>query len=228
MPKETGDILKTCSLFKRCTVNEIENILLPGVKTFTFEANRKLYEEGGMPRGAWVIVEGLVKVFNENTDGKKLIMEIAGPGQVVGYEALLAGMQHKQSAVTMEAVTVLLVAGDDLQFLIQQNQGFAREILRQMAKKMMEEREQALSRQYNPIRQRVAKSLIYLHNASSADRHVPIRTNRRDIAFLSGATRESATRLIKEFEREDVLKIEKGRILIRDSEKLQKIGTMYD
>ena len=65
-----------------------------------FPADAILFTEGQRSQGVMVIVSGKVKLSTTGSDGRTLIVRIAGPGDALGVSATVAGRPNELTAET--------------------------------------------------------------------------------------------------------------------------------
>ena len=63
-----------------------------------YSRNAAIFFEGETARGAYVLRTGRAKISISSADGKKLIMRIARPGDVLGLYAGLTGRAYEATA----------------------------------------------------------------------------------------------------------------------------------
>jgi CRP/FNR family cyclic AMP-dependent transcriptional regulator len=61
-----------------------------------------LFMEKQVPRGIYTLCEGQAKLSVSSTEGKKLILRIAKPGEVLGLMPALSGNPHELTAETLQ------------------------------------------------------------------------------------------------------------------------------
>jgi CRP/FNR family cyclic AMP-dependent transcriptional regulator len=83
------------------------NLSAPILKTFsgishqtTFPPGATLFVEGQSPRGVFLLCSGKVKLSTSSRDGKILILKMAGPGEMLGLSAVIAGAEYELTAET--------------------------------------------------------------------------------------------------------------------------------
>jgi len=79
-----------------------------------FERGSAIFQEGQPARGVFVICEGRVKLSVCSDSGRRLILRIAGPGEVLGLSASLSGSPYEVTAETLDNARVALVKRKDL------------------------------------------------------------------------------------------------------------------
>ncbi len=87
------DTLKTLSVFPRGTT---------------------LFRESSTPRGIFVLCEGRAKLSVCSESGRRTILRIAGPGEVLGLSAALAGTPHEMTAELLDDAQIATIKRKDL------------------------------------------------------------------------------------------------------------------
>jgi CRP/FNR family transcriptional regulator len=87
------DALKSTSECPRCTV---------------------LFREGSTAKGIFVLGDGRARLSVCSESGNRLTLRIAGPGEVLGLSACLAGTPHEMTAELLDGGRVALVKRKDL------------------------------------------------------------------------------------------------------------------
>jgi CRP/FNR family transcriptional regulator, cyclic AMP receptor protein len=73
-----------------------------------------LFREGQSARGIFVLCDGRAKLSVCSESGKHLVLRIAGPGEVLGLSAALAGSPHEITAELLDDAQVAIVKRKDL------------------------------------------------------------------------------------------------------------------
>ena len=228
MEERIADMIKAAKVFCRCSREEATNLLAPFVKTERYSVKQHLYQCGNAADGVRIILEGKVKVYQINSFGKELIIEIVLPKGSIGWENVFSQDRYILNAIAIEDVTVLNVPMEDVRFLCGTNPDFASALAEHLCNKLLLSWSKQMSFLYQPVRQRVANSLLSLYRAYGNSPQASLMpANRRELANIAGVTRETATRLVKEFEHEKLLSIHGEEVLIKDPQRIEDIGHQY-
>ncbi len=73
-----------------------------------------LFAEGRQPRGIFVLCEGRAKLSVCSDNGKRLMLRIAGPGEVLGLSASMSGKPYEVTAEMLDASQVAFIRRKDL------------------------------------------------------------------------------------------------------------------
>jgi CRP/FNR family cyclic AMP-dependent transcriptional regulator len=85
----------------------------------TYPANVVLFLEHQTASHVLFLLEGRVKIFIDSSDGRRLILRIAKPGEILGLTAALSGGPHEMTAETLHLCKMAsLYSSDFLGFLM--------------------------------------------------------------------------------------------------------------
>jgi CRP/FNR family cyclic AMP-dependent transcriptional regulator len=73
-----------------------------------------LLQEGRLPRGIFVLCEGRAKLSVCSETGKRLMLRVAGPGEVLGLSATMSGKPYEITAEVLDNAQVAFVKRKDL------------------------------------------------------------------------------------------------------------------
>lgn len=73
-----------------------------------------LFAEARQPRGVFVLCEGRAKLSVCSDNGKRLMLRIAGPGEVLGLSASMSGKPYEVTAEMLDASQVAFIRRKDL------------------------------------------------------------------------------------------------------------------
>ncbi|MGZ4787020.1 MAG: Crp/Fnr family transcriptional regulator [Terriglobales bacterium] len=73
-----------------------------------------LFHEGRLPRGIFVLCEGRVKLSVCSEHGKRLMLRVAGSGEVLGLSATMSGKPYELTAEVLDNAQVAFIKRKDL------------------------------------------------------------------------------------------------------------------
>jgi CRP/FNR family transcriptional regulator, cyclic AMP receptor protein len=80
----------------------------------TVSRGEVLFHEGRPPRGIFLLCEGRAKLSVCSEHGKRLMLRIAGPGEVLGLSATMSGKPYELTAEVMDNAQVVFIKRKDL------------------------------------------------------------------------------------------------------------------
>jgi CRP/FNR family cyclic AMP-dependent transcriptional regulator len=187
----------------------------------------KLFNEGDPARNIFVICFGQVKISSTSRDGKTMILKIAGPGDVMGLSAVLANVPHEVTAEAIEPCQVKTV----------RKQEFVDFLGRHGIASM--HAAQALSGEYLTVFHdakrlalsgsaagRLARLLLdWGRTASNGKPEIrfTMALTHEEIANMAGTSRETVTRLLNQFRRDQWISIKGASMTIIQPDQLERL-----
>ncbi|MBI2842353.1 MAG: Crp/Fnr family transcriptional regulator [Armatimonadetes bacterium] len=168
----------------------------------------------GMPPYALMIIqEGYVKIVKESGQGKEILVELLGPGDVIDAVAIIEGRPHLATACAMDRTTLLVLPRNEFLSIIEHNPKVAVQALIAVGDRLRHAYEVLQRLAARRIEPRIANVLLMLAGRAaddSAERVVlQMRLTRKDIADMVGAAPETTIRIMSRWE--------KAGIVVRDN-----------
>lgn len=88
-----------------------------------------LFAEGRQSRGVFLLCHGRAKLSVCSGTGKRLMLRVAGPGEVLGLSATMAGKSYEVSAELLDNGQVAFVRRKDLLKFLKENQDACMQIV---------------------------------------------------------------------------------------------------
>ena len=188
-----------------------------------------VFREGNAAQGVYVLSSGRVKISISSADGKKLILRIAKGGDILGLYAGLTGRHFEATAEMIEGGRVDFIPRQDLLDLIGRQNGSSLDLLevfsRQFSELVDHTRIIALS---ESALEKLAR-LIMRWSKDFGERttdgiRLQILLTQEEIAQIIGASRETVTRLFSALKRDQVIRVKRDVMWIRDSAALASLA----
>ena len=189
-----------------------------------FPPGTTIFEHGAEATDAYLIVEGAIKLVWSDGIGSEIIVGLRWPGWFLGAAAVIAGRPYATSAVTLVSTSLeqiesssflsRLLSDEELNWRVHQSHSV--EIMDQSSAASRA----STSSQYR-LRDALQQAITHLGPlARASDGRFVLPINRRELAQLIFVTPEHLSRLLREFVREDLIRLERGWIIIPDPKKL--------
>jgi CRP-like cAMP-binding protein len=178
-----------------------------------------------MPSELYFIVNGEIKTYKVNYDGKELITGIHHAGDFIGYVPLLEETPHTESAEVLEEAEVSIIPKNDFLTLIYSSKDMARKFIKMLSNNLIEAENRLLDLAYQSVRQRVAGALLKI-NSIGGDVGIEkkvITIARKDISNMIGTATESLNRTLADFKDEGLIEILGEGIKIVNLPKLENL-----
>jgi CRP/FNR family transcriptional regulator len=193
---------------------------------YTYKKGQTIFFEDSRPLGLFCLNKGKVKIFKTGIDGKEQIIHFGQPGDFVGYRALIADEKYSVSATAIEETTACFIPRDAFIEMLDNNPKLSRSLLKSLCHEVGIANERIQSMAQKNVRERLADTLLLLHNTFDDDSEtlIDITLPREDIANIVGTATETLIRLLSEFKNDGLVKFEGKRIRLLDIAKLEKLA----
>jgi CRP/FNR family transcriptional regulator, cyclic AMP receptor protein len=107
------------------------NLFRHETNTIDFAPGQTIFKIGDIRDQAYIVLEGNVEILVNDT-----VVELAGPGALVGEMALIDDQPRSATLVAKDAVRLIILDQRRFEFLIQQTPYFALHVMKVMAERL--------------------------------------------------------------------------------------------
>ena len=189
-----------------------------------------IYLRGDAGTAFYVIATGKVKITLTSPDGKELILRRLAAGGFHGELALLDDEPRSADAVATESSVLLVLQRDAFRQFLADHPGWLPNLLGTVSQYCAATPELIQDATFLDARARLARILLELAGATGRrgtappGAVIPDRMKQGELASLVGATRESVNKWLGSFEKQGLIRYDKGQItLLRPSGLKQRI-----
>lgn len=195
--------------------------------TKTYKKKETIYREGEYPHALYYIVKGKVKLAKSSEYGKEFITQLCGPGEFLGYLALLENSAFSEEASAMEDSEVAFIPIEEFKKLIHSNRDVANNFIKILSRNVLEQEERLLKLAYGNVRERVATVLVTLYDkyGSEGRETINLTISREELAGYAGIATESLIRTLSDFKSEELIATEGKTMMVKSYDRLKKIAS---
>ena len=180
----------------------------------SFRKNAVVINEGEAGDSLYVILSGRVKIFVADGEGREMILDTLGPGDVVG-EMTLDGGPRSASVICTEPSTFSMLTQAVLREAIVASPDFALQLISTLICRMRQATDLVKGLALLDVYGRVAGLLLKLAVEQEDGRLViPEKLTQQDIADRVGASRDMVNRIFKELTAGGYLTVESRQIVL--------------
>lgn len=206
-----------------CLTNDQIQILSEGKDLIKTEKGETIVSQGEEIKSFAFLRIGLAKLTRTTQDGKEQLVGIARPRDFVGLLSLFSSPVHRYSITTIEDSEFCIVDFSKVMELVKSNGTFAQSLLEkisQVADILLSTRLELNSRQ---LRGRIAYILCYFAQDVYNNKRFNLPVSRKEIGELIDMRVENVVRILSEFRKDGIIKIEGTTIEVINPEKLNWI-----
>jgi CRP-like cAMP-binding protein len=227
MPERIKEFLKDVILFKDLPSKELEKV----AKLFhekSFPKYQVIFEEGAAGDLLYIISAGVVKISKEAADGRVKTLALLNVGEIFGEMSILSEEKRSANAETLTETTCVCIKREDFQAMVEKNPSISLHIIRTLIDRLIQADRQIKNLALGNSRAKIADILIQLsaefgEGAEAAgNEKVGVRLTHQELADLAGLARETTTKLLNEFVKDDAIILKDREIEILDKKKLEQ------
>jgi len=180
----------------------------------TFPKNAVLIHEGDAGDALYIVLQGRVKVYASNAQGREFAIAFHGPGEYVG-EMTLDGGVRSASVVTIDPTVCAIVHREQFREFILKNPDFALHLIEKLINRVRATTEDVKSLALTDVYGRLVRLLNTLAVAKEDGTSVvPEKLTQQAIAERVGASRDMIGKLFKDLVAGGYLAIEDRTITV--------------
>lgn len=210
------------SIFKSLHPEELEQINM-GRFHVAFKAGEIMFKQGTPSSHFVCVTSGLAKIYIEGY-GKNLILSLVKPVDYIFGPGVYIDNKHYYSVSAVDDSTACLVDTSIFKKLIRSNPDFAEDFIKRISVQTLFNFEQVISLTQKQMPGRIADALFYLSEKIYCTNPFKMSLSRQDLADLSGMSKESAIRILKEFKEEGLLNVDGNMFELLNIKQLKQIS----
>ena len=211
------ELLKNIPLFSELSSGELGELVELSEKRRYPKGSIVLYK-GDEGQVIYLILKGKVNVDLIDENGKEIILSTLKSGNYFGEMSAFDQMPRSATIITVEDSEFLVISQKIITDQIKKNPKIALKLLSEMSRRLREADEQISNLALLDVRGRVAQILLKLYRGTNVrkgeDYKIVPRPALKDIAAMSGTSRETVSRILSEFSKRGLISLTKENIII--------------
>ena len=216
--------LKKTPLLSSVHVNSINQMLNTCIIK-NLKAGDPLAFEGAQRDFGFIILSGRVSLFKTSLSGKELIVELLAPTDLFGLTISIEEQPYSFSARAQIDSEVLFVPRQGIVNLLSKEPKLYREFIALISNRLSRSHDISRSLAHDRVEKRIANALITAIPQEEETINYLLHITRRELAELAGTTVETAIRVTKRMEKDELLDLSKvGCIRIPNASALREFA----
>ena len=221
------EILARVPLFAGLGPREIE-ALAAVTRAQTVAARDELFHKGDAGTQVYAVVEGTLKVVTTSDEGDDVVLNLLGPGAVIGEVAVLCNAERSASVVALTECQLLAIERRDLLAFLRSHPDASLALMSVLAQRLRSLSELVEDTLFLNLPVRLAKKLVALgqsHGQRTPEGlRIDLKLSQGEWGDLVGATRESINKQLRAWSDAGLVRLEKGYLVIRRPERLASLA----
>ncbi|MBI3587268.1 MAG: Crp/Fnr family transcriptional regulator [Ignavibacteriales bacterium] len=196
----------------------------------TVKTHQPIYFPDEPTHRMFFLKQGHVKISRVTQDGKEVILDVLGPGEIFGEMRLPdedAGGRNEMAEALDEAI-VCTMKREDFESLLKMNPNLNLEVTKRVGLRLRKIEERVTDLLFKDTRKRIASFLVrYAEEFGKMKQGIVTVGNpltQQEIALLTGSARQTVTSTLNEFRSMGILDFSRSTIIIKDFGKLKRIS----
>lgn len=184
-----------------------------------------LFRQGAFPKGAYWLMEGKAKIYQETTSGQRQTLYIYSDGDLMGYRQIITEEVFAVTSVLLEDSRVGFISNDLFRGLLHDSPFFARNILSSLGREFTIWMNRMTALGQFPVRRRLVLALLILHEqySQSGSPNGVITITRTELADYVGTSLETVVRALNTLKSNGLVRITGRSISLPDPAGLIRI-----
>ncbi|HEV2547582.1 MAG TPA: Crp/Fnr family transcriptional regulator [Stellaceae bacterium] len=219
-------VLEGCALFRPLAAEERQRLSVHA-HLRRFAAGEVIFLKGSPGHGMMAVISGEVRISAPSADGKEIVLNIVHPGEVFGELTLLDGKDRNADAIALTVCEVAMLERRDVVPLLQQRPEICLKLLEVVCERLRRTTIQVEDLLFLELPNRLAKTLLRVAGrriSATGEVGLHVRLSQRELGAMIGGTRESVNKCLGEWQRQGVIRIAAGVIVIADADRLRHIA----
>lgn len=209
--------------FQLLSPEEIE-LVRAGKTQVLFRKGDNLTKQGTFASYVLFVMKGLAKQYLEGDSGKSFNLRIIKPGEFVGLSAVFSTHTFSYSSVALTDCQVFLVEKEAIAQIIKNNGTFGFSIIKRYCEQNTNLFSTLQKVMYKQMNGRLAETILYLDGIKTEYPEIFQLLSRKDLADFAGISTESAVKLLKSFEKDELIKLHEKDIGVVDHNSLTEVS----
>lgn len=193
-----------------------------------YNKGETVYRQGDRATMLRVVVAGNVKLVSHTMDGTDVLLDMLKPGEFFGKPIPKGEDVYDETAQTQTNACILSIRLTDFQKIMDDHPPVAVSVLDITTERLTESRQRIQHLSTLPVKKRIAHILVTLVNKfGEEDKRgllIQLPLSRKDLADMAGTSSETASRIMSQFQQDDLITSGRQWVAINDKPELLRIS----
>ena len=220
MTAQTADFLASVPMFSGLQRDELLKFA-ELTRERTYPKGSVILFQGDPGDSLYVLRQGRAKVVLIGEDGREVILGVLEPGAHFGELALIDDQPRSAHVIAMEDSQLLILRREDFRRRVEGNPSVAWALLTELSRRRRRADQKIGGLVLLDVPGRISRLLLDL-SSESTNGTIEKPLTHQTIAQMIGASRETVSRAMKDFQQEGLIRVERRRIAVANRDALEK------
>ncbi len=189
-----------------------------------FKSGENIAKQGMKLTHVVNLTSGFVKIYIEGLNGRNLLLNLVGPHSIIGGPGMFTDAKFHFSITALEDTSVCFINAEYFKEVLDINKVFAAAFFKHLNMKQMGLFEKLVSLTQKQMHGKLADALLYLSEKIYMSTDFNLNISRQDLADMTAMSKDSAIRILKEFEKDGIIILNGKKVTIPNMESLREIS----
>ncbi len=221
------EFLAKHDLLGHLTPEELDRLLAPA-RVERLDEGRVLFRKGDPGDSLYVVLAGRIAIGTTSGDGKEVVLNVLGRGEVFGEIALLDGKARTADATAMAECHLLVLERSDFMPFLESHPEVAARLIAVLCERVRWVSESYEDALFMDLPARLAKRLLrlaeaYGEPAEESGTRIEFPLSQQELAKMAGVSRESVNKLLRAWQAQGLIAHDQSHVTILDPARLKRL-----
>jgi CRP-like cAMP-binding protein len=207
---------------------EERDAIVSRAHTRTLKAGETVFAMGSPGENMMAVLSGTIRISVPAPDGREFLLAILQPGEVFGELAVLDGKERSADAVADSPCTLAILDRRDILSFLEQHPASWLQLVTVLCERLRTADQLLADVALLQLPVRLAKTMLRITSnkpkSKATEKNSTIRFSQRELANMVGATREHVNKCLAAWQRQGIVQINDGKIVILNETALEHIS----
>jgi len=171
------------------------------------------------------LIDGFARMYIEGHHDRNLVLDFLVPWKLIGGPSAHTNGKHPYTVIAVKETLVCFLDAENFKKVLGMNSHFSAGVLEYCSNNYLATLDRMVGLSHKQMHGRIADALIYLSKEIYKSDIIGPEISRQDMADFSSMTKDSAIRILKEFERDQIINLVGRKIEVIDNDRLEDISS---
>ena len=189
-----------------------------------FKPGETIRKQGTAMTHVISVNRGLAKLYLEGVEHRNAILRFVKPTNFIGGPGIYLDLMHHYTVTALMESSVCFIEIQVFKKIIRQNSLFAEEFMKDFSRNTLSVYNRLIYLTQKQMPGRMSDTLLYLFDDIFQSSRFPMVISKQDLADLSAMSKDSAGKVLREFQNEEIIRITDHEMVLLDAEALKRIS----